>query len=82
MVIFQQIKHGKAAGYDNLSIEHLTFCHPSSVHHLSRLFNLCLKHGYLHNGLGRGIVIPLVKDKSGDMAYSENYRGITISPVI
>jgi len=50
-VISQRIKNGKAAGYDNLSVGHLTFCHPSSVHHLSKLFNLCLIHGYVSNGL-------------------------------
>jgi len=54
------MKHGKAAGYDNLSIEHLTFCHPISVHHLPRLLNLCLNHSYVPNGFRRGIVIPLV----------------------
>ena len=81
-VIFQHMKHGKAAGYDNLSLEHLIFCHPSLVYHLCRLFNLCLKHSYVPSEFGRGIVIPLVKDKHGDLASSDNYRGITVSPVI
>jgi len=44
--------------------------------------NLCLKHGYVPNNFGRGIVILLVKDKPGDMASLENYRGITVSLVI
>ena len=41
-----------------------------------------LKHGYVPNHFGRGIVIPLVKDKHADLTNSNNYRGITISPVL
>jgi hypothetical protein len=41
-----------------------------------------LKHGYVPNQFGRGIIIPLVKDKHGDLTSSSNYRGITVSPVI
>jgi hypothetical protein len=39
-------------------------------------------HGYVPNQFGRGIIIPLVKDKHGDLTNSNNYRAITISPVI
>jgi len=28
-----------------------------------------------------GIIVPIVKDKSGDLASVENYRPITLSPV-
>ena len=41
-----------------------------------------LKHCYVPNDFGRGIVIPLIKDKRGNVNDSANYRGITISPVI
>jgi len=41
-----------------------------------------LKHGYVPNQFGCGIVIPLVKDKNGDVINSDNYRGITVSPVV
>ena len=41
-----------------------------------------ISHGYVPNQFGRGIIIPLVKDKHGDVSNSSNYRGITISPVV
>ena len=41
-----------------------------------------LKHGYVPDQFGRGIVIPLVKDKNGNVTNSENYREITVSPVV
>jgi len=49
---------------------------------LCNIFNLMLKHCYVPNEFGRGIIVPLVKDKRGDLFSSGNYRGITVSPVI
>jgi len=46
------------------------------------LFNLILKHSYVPNEFGRGIIVPLIKDKNGDVCNSDNYRGITVSSVI
>jgi hypothetical protein len=74
------MKRGKAAGCDNLTLEHVIYSHPSVVLHL--LFNLMLKHGYVPNQFGRGIIIPLVKDKHDDLTSSSNYRGINVSHVI
>jgi len=81
-VIRNIMKCGKAAGADNLTLEHIIYSHPSIVLHLCNLFNLMLKHGYVPDQFGRGIVIPLVKDKNGDVTNSQNYRGITVSPVM
>ena len=81
-VIRNNMKCGKAAGVDNLTMEHIVYSHPSIILHLCKLFNLMLKHGYVPDQFGRGIVIPLVKDKNGDVTNSENYRGITVSPVM
>ena len=81
-IVFQQMKRGKAAGYDNLTLEHIIHSHPSLICHLCKLFNMMLKHCYVPNAFGCGIIIPLVKDKRGDVHDSDNYRGITISPVL
>ena len=81
-VIRSAMKRGKAAGVDNISLEHILNSHPSLVCNLCRLFNLMLMHSYVPNDFGRGIIIPLLKDKHGDINNSSNYRGITISPVI
>ena len=81
-VISTSLKRGKAPGLDSLTVEHFTYAHPSVVVHLTRLFNLILKHGYVPNAFGDGIVVPLIKDKNGDVCSSDNYRGITISPIV
>ena len=66
----------------NLTLKHIVNSHRSLICHLCKLFNLMLKHCYVPNDFDRGIVIPLVKDKRGNVNDSANYRGITISPVI
>ena len=41
-----------------------------------------LIHEYVPDDFGRGILIPIIKDKNGDADSLDNYRPITISPVI
>ena len=41
-----------------------------------------LKHGYVPDKFGIGIIVPLIKDRHGDVCNSENYRAITINSVI
>ena len=38
-----------------------------------------LKHSYVPAEFGKGIIVPLVKDHSGDVCNVDNYRGITIT---
>ena len=37
-------------------------------------------HGFVPDSFGNGGIIPLVKDKQGDLRNIDNYRGITLSP--
>ena len=49
---------------------------------ITHLFKLIFQCGIVPTNFGCGIIIPLVKNSDGDMTSSENYRGITLSPVI
>ena len=42
----RQVKRGKAAGHDQLTVEHLMYAHPILLTHLSLLFNILKLHGY------------------------------------
>ena len=77
-----KLKLGKACGPDNLSSEHLLNSHPALVVHLCLLFRGMASHGFVPNEFGKGIIIPLLKDKLGDVNDVNNYRGITLIPVI
>ena len=80
--VFKHLKRGKAPGVDSLSLEHFIHAHPLIITHLTKLFNLLIRHGYVPNLFGEGVIVPLLKDKNGDVSSSENYRGITINSVI
>jgi len=76
------LKLGKAAGIDKITAEHLYYTHPYISDLLSVLFKCCLIHGIVPNSFGTSIIIPLVKDTSGDVTKTSNYRGIALSPII
>lgn len=41
-----------------------------------------LRHSFVPDSFERGTLIPIVKDKNGDVGSLNNYRPITISPVV
>jgi len=77
-----RLKGGKAAGVDNIVKEHLTYSYPALIVHLKLLFNIMAVHGFVPDGFGIGIIIPIVKDNIGDIMDANNYTGITLCPVI
>ena len=76
------MKRGKAAGLDRLTVEHILYSHPVLVVHLSVLFNILLAYGVVPDAFGHGVIIPLIKNADGDKTKSDNYCGITLSPVL
>jgi len=78
----RELKAGKASGPDQLTAEHLQNAHPSVVLFLSLLFRGMLKHNYVPTAFGCGTLIPLLKDKLGNVNDMNNYRGITLIPTI
>jgi len=78
----KQLKSGKAPGFDGITVENILYSHPAIIVHLKLLFNMIWCHGYVPNDFGIGIIVPLLKDKLGDINSANNYRPITLSPVI
>ena len=78
----RDMKKGKACGPDDLSAEHLLYAHPSLVVHLNILFKGILLHGSVPDNFGAGFSIPLIKDKTDNVNDVNNYRIITVSPVV
>ena len=50
--------------------------------HIVILFSWFLEYGFLPGDFTRSIIIPLVKNKCGDMTDADNYRAIMISNAI
>ena len=77
-----KLKQGKASGLDDIYAEHLLNAHPILVVLLCRLFRDMLVHGYVPDDFGKGVIVPILKEKLGDSNDVSNYRGITLIPVI
>ena len=76
------MKTGKCADANNISAEHFHYAPLSMILRLTSLFNLMLKHAFVPKDFRMGHMVPIVKDQQGNRADPNNYRGITISPIM
>lgn len=78
----KQMTKGKSPGHDGLSIEHLQ----NAGHHLPRLlsmlYKLCISHSFIPIEMIRTIVVPITKNKTGDLSDINNYRPISLATII
>lgn len=79
--VIKTMTRGKSPGHDNLSIEHFQHAGPHLPRVLSMLYNFCIRHSYLPAELMRTIVVPIVKNKTGDVSDKENYRPISLATI-
>ena len=74
--IVNKLKCGKFLGPDSVKFSHsrlyvlLSFC-----------FSLCLTHDYLPKSLMETTIVPIIKNKSGNLSDSNNYRLIAIATI-
>ena len=59
--------------------EHIFHGSPKLALHLQTFFNGCIQHSYVPQDFLTGLVVPIVKNSSGDICSVGNYRGITLS---
>ena len=76
---FKKLKKGKSSGKDGISCEHLIYCR-SII--LEVLFNSLFIHNYIPIGLLDTVIVPLIKDKKGDITDFDNYRPIALTCVL
>ena len=72
----------KAAGLDSITLEHVINSHPAIAVHLKLLFTMMMTLSFVPSDFATSVIIPLVKNKHGDINATDNYRPITLSPVI
>ena len=80
--LISKMNNGKAAGLDGLSCEHIKFSHPIVVFILSKLFNMFIKTGHIPVSFGASYTVPIPKCNVKSCLSVDNFRGISISPVI
>ena len=64
-----------------LTTEHVLHGSPKLAVHLHILFNAFLQHSFVPADFLRGMISPVIKNSSGDLNSTNNYRGVTLSSV-
>ena len=73
---------GKACGDDAISAEHLKYASNRILPLLSMCFTSCFVHGWLPAKMISVILVPIIKDKTGKINCSSNYRPIALSSIL
>ena len=76
------MKDGKSPDDDGISAENFKNGPLVLFIKLTSLFNAMLSHGFVPHQFRYGTITPIIKDKNGNHSDTNNYRGITISPLI
>ncbi|XP_045447686.1 uncharacterized protein LOC123656007 [Melitaea cinxia] len=80
--VIRQMDRGKSPGHDGLSIEHLQHAGPLIFKLLALFYSLCVVHSYLLDDLMKTVVVPVVKNKTGNLADKHNYRPISLATIM
>ena len=75
------MKQGKCADDDGLQAEHFQNAPLILYLRMTSLIYFMLAHSFVPNQFRFGTIIPIIKDRNGNVSDVSNYRGITISPM-
>ena len=67
---------------DGICAEYLNFSNVKIHYLIAFCFSLCLSHGYLPTTLIETTIAPIVKNKSGNLSDSNNYRPIALATIV
>ena len=77
----QKLKTGKSCGNDGLAAEHYKHADARLSVLLSIFYTCTISHGYLPDDFMKTVIVPLVKNKTGDTSDVNNYRPIALVTV-
>jgi len=75
-------KRNKAAGPDGIFTESYVYGGRRLCVYLCMAFNIFLKFGYLPGSMCLSAIMPLIKNKTGDVTDVNNYRAIAVSNAV
>ena len=73
---------GKSTSPDGIFAESMKFAHHRIHVLLSLCFSLCFTHGYMPLDMIKTTIVPVIKNKYGNLADSNNYRPIAIATIV
>lgn len=82
MSVIQTMTRGKSPGHDGISIEHLQNAGVHLPRVLAVFYTFCVRHSHLPDDCVKTIVVPIIKNKTGDPCNSSNYRPISLATTV
>lgn len=76
--VVKKLKNGKSAGYDGILNEYIKYTLDDMLPIYLTFFNIILDTGMIPENWGKGIMIPIFKNKGSKLDPS-SYRGITLN---
>ena len=73
-----KLKVCKAPECDGITSEYVKHAEYIFVIALHKLLNMCIAHGYVPNNYTSSVMVPILKDKSGNCTTVSNYRPISL----
>ena len=80
-MIVNYLRNGKSSGFDGLNSESLKHADPLVCLLLSICFTCMYTHCCMPSSMTKSIIVPLVKNKCGNLADKNNYRPIALSNI-
>ena len=75
------LKNKKAAGFDEVTAEHIKYGGDKLLSILTALYNSISEHESVPDNMKRGVIIPIPK-RAKDASIHNNNRCITLIPII
>ena len=80
--LLHKLPLNRAAGKDGIFTEHIFYVDSSVCNHLSSLFNVCLMHGKIPQECMQTVIVPICKNKNGNITDAVNYRPVSLATII
>ena len=77
-----KLDNNKSCGADSIYAEHLKYCSEKIYTLLSMCLTGFFVHGYLPESLLTVILVPVIKNKAGNINSKDNYRPIALASII
>ena len=77
----KELPNNKSPGYDGLMSEHFKYASHRLCVPMTIIIQIMIKHGFLPQQFMTTMLVPILKNKNGDIASKSNYRPIALSTV-
>ena len=78
----KELSINKSCGVDGITAEHLKFASEKLPYLLGMVITVFFVHGFLPESMLSVLIVPVIKDKAGNINSKDNYRPIALASII